>query len=197
MTQAIGKINVDINYCDLVSFSAHKIYGIKGIGALLRKESINLIPVIHGGKSTSIFRGGTPPTPLIHSLGVALEKVYEDFDIKTTHIVNMYKYLVNELLPNIDIANLNSKTGIYHIVNISFLGIKAHVLQKALSKRNIYISTQTACNSESSFSLTVKRLTGSDDLAMSSVRISLSYLTKKDELDKLIVAIKEIIDENS
>jgi cysteine desulfurase len=197
MTQAIGKINVDINCCDLVSFSAHKIYGIKGIGALLRKENINLIPVIHGGKSTSIFRGGTPPTPLIYSLGVALEKVYEDFDIKTTHIVNMYKYLVNQLLPNIDIANLNSKTGIYHIVNISFVGIKAHVLQKALSKRKIYISTQTACNSESSFSLTVKRLTGSDDLAMSSVRISLSYLTKKDELDKLIVAIKEIIDENN
>lgn len=197
MTQAIGKINVDINYCDLVTFSGHKIYGIKGVGALLRKESINLVPVIHGGKSTSVFRGGTPAAPLVYSLGVALEKVYEDFDNKSIYIKELYDYLINSLLPGIDNSNLNSKTGIYHIINISFIGIKAHVLQKALSDRGIYISTQTACNSESSFSLTVKRLTGSDELAESSVRVSLSYLTKKEELDVLIKAIKEIINENS
>lgn len=197
MTQAVGKINVDVTDCDLVTFTAHKIYGIKGIGALLRKESINLIPVIHGGKSTSIFRGGTPPTPLIYSLGVALEKIYKDFDKKTEHVEELYLYLVHDLLPLVKNANLNYKSGIYHIVNISFLDISASKLQKALSKRGIYISTQTACNSDSSFSITVKRLTGSDELAKSSVRISLSYLTKKTELDDLFEAIKEIINENS
>lgn len=197
MTQAIGKIQVDVNQCDLVSFTAHKIYGLKGVGALLRKASLNLVPVIHGGKSTSIFRGGTPPTPLIHSLGIALENAYEDFEQKSKHIEEMYNYLIDELLPNIKNAHLNSKTGIHHIINISFLGIKASIIQSGLSKRKIYISTQTACNSESSFSQTVKKLTGSDELAESSVRVSLSYLTEKAELDQLIEAIKEIIDENS
>ncbi|MBI9010024.1 MAG: cysteine desulfurase [Tenericutes bacterium] len=197
MTQAIGKINVDVTVCDLVTFTGHKIYGIKGVGALLRKESINLVPVIHGGKSTSVFRGGTPAAPLIYSLGKAITTVYLDFDKKSKHIEELYHYLINELLPDIAISHLNSKSGIYHIVNISFIGLKANVLQKALSDRGIYISTQTACNSDSSFSMTVKRLTGSDELAESSVRVSLSYLTKKSELDELVNAIKEIIHENS
>lgn len=196
MTQAIGKINVDVNCCDLVTFSAHKFYGLKGIGALLRKKSVDLVPVIHGGKSTSIYRGGTPPAPLIHSMGYALELIYTDFDKKTKHIEKMYDYLLKTLLPTINQKHLNFANGICHIVNISFPDIKAHVLQKALNKRGIYVSTQTACNSESSFSNTVKRITGSDIFAQTSVRISISYLTKKSELDELFIAIKEIINES-
>lgn len=196
MTQAIGKINIDITPCDLVTFSAHKFYGLKGIGALLRKKSVDLVPVIHGGKSTSMFRGGTPPAPLIYSMGVALELIYQDFDKKTKHIDNMYHYLIHTLLPTIENAHLNFANGISHIVNISFPDIEAHVLQKALNKKGIYISTQTACNSESSFSMTVKRITGSDLFAETSVRISISYLTEKEQLDELFKAIKEIINDS-
>ena len=64
-TQAIGKINIDLSNVDLASFSAHKFFGIKGIGVLIKKDKIMLEPLIHGGKSTTIFRSGTPALPLI------------------------------------------------------------------------------------------------------------------------------------
>lgn len=142
-----------------------------------------------------MFRGGTPPTPLIYSLGVALQNVYTDFDQKQKHINELYRYLIEDLLPTIENTHLNYK-GIPNIVNISFCDLEASILHKALSDRKIYVSTQTACNSESSYSQTVKKITGSDVYAKTSLRISLSYLTKKAELDQLFTAIKEILHEN-
>jgi len=193
ITQALGKIKFDLNGIDLVSFSGHKIYGLKGIGALLRKKPINLIPVIHGGRSTSILRGGTPPAPLINSLSLALRFVYQDLDKKYSHVQELRRFLIEDLLPDCPHVSLNYKEGIPHIINLSFLNIPASTLHKELSKRHIYISTQTACNSESSFSDTVKRLTGSDKNAASSIRVSLSYLTKKAELVEFVKAVKEVI----
>ena len=62
-TQGIGKINIDFTNIDLASISAHKFYGLKGIGLLIKKENIVIEPLIHGGKSTTIYRRGTPPLP--------------------------------------------------------------------------------------------------------------------------------------
>lgn len=197
MTQAIGKLKVDLEGIDLVTFSAHKFYGLKGIGALLRKKYLNLTPVIHGGKSTSIFRGGTPPAPLINSLAVALRLAYQDFEKKINHIQGLYDFLKGELKQDIKHCEINFSNGIPQILNASFLDIEAHKLHKELSKRQIYVSTQTACNSDSSFSQLVRNLTGSDKRAETSIRISLSHLTKKVELVQLIDSIKEIINENS
>ncbi len=196
MTQAIGKMDFDISGIDLISFSAHKIYGLKGIGALLRRPEINLIPVIHGGKSTSIFRGGTPPAPLIRSLALSLHYAYQDFDKKIKHIKELNEYLREEL-KNFKHVEINHKLGIPQILNVSFLDVEAGTLHKELSKRHIYLSTQTACSSEAVYSETVKRVTGSDKNAKTSVRISLSHLTKKNELNQFLDACREIIDENS
>ena len=195
LTQAIGKVVVDIAGIDLVSFSGHKIYGLKGIGALLRKHDVNLFPVIHGGKSPSIFRGGTPSAPLIASLGVALELAYDQFDQKINHLRELHRYLIQELR-TFDVAHINYEQSIFQIVNVSFKDIKASHMQAELSKRGIYISTQTACSSDDSFSPAVKLITGSDKLAETSVRISLSHLTTKIEIDQLIRAIGDIIHEN-
>lgn len=92
MTQALGKVKINLENVDLASFSAHKIYGIKGIGMLYKKDSISFEPLVHGGKSTTIFRSGTPATSLIVSFSKAIRLVLEDFD-------NRYNY----------ISNLNSK----------------------------------------------------------------------------------------
>ena len=78
MTQSIGKVFNDLTDVDLVSFTAHKFYGIKGIGCLVRKENVNLKPLIDGGKSTSIYRSGTPCTSLIPSLAKALRLALEN-----------------------------------------------------------------------------------------------------------------------
>ncbi len=193
MTQAIGKGLVDLSGIDMISFSGHKIYGLKGIGAMLRKKSIDIIPVIHGGKSSSIYRGGTPPAPLILSLRNALNEALKNLDSKIIKISELKSYLINMVLPEVDDHNLNYPNSIPQIINVSFPQVEAHVLQKELSKREIFISTQTACASESSFSVTVKKVTGSDKLASSSVRISLSHLTTKEELNQLRDGLKEIL----
>ena len=65
MTQSIGKEYIDLSLVDMASFSAQKFYGMKGIGGLIKKENIVIDPLIHGGKSTTVFRSGTPATPLI------------------------------------------------------------------------------------------------------------------------------------
>ncbi len=194
MTQAIGKTDIDISNVDLVSFTAHKLYGIKGVGALLVRKGIKLEPIIHGGKSTTIYRAGTPMTPLVMSLAFTLEEALADFEDKINHIKEIHEYLLKQL-EKIECAHINSnKYSIPQIVNVSFTKIMAHDLQKYLSDMKIYISTQTACASEKSFSTTIKQLTGSDLFAETSVRISLSHLTTKTEIDILIKTIKEAID---
>ena len=82
ITQAIGKVDVDLKNVDLASFSAHKIFGFKGIGGLVKKNNVSIIPLIHGGKSTTAFRSGTPATELIVSLAKALRLALIDLDKK-------------------------------------------------------------------------------------------------------------------
>ena len=81
-TQAYGKIPVDLTGVDLASMSAHKIYGLKGIGMLIKRENINIEPLIHGGKSTTVYRSGTPALPLIVSLAKAMRLAYENYEEK-------------------------------------------------------------------------------------------------------------------
>ena len=64
VTQCIGKVKVDFSILDMASISCQKFYGMKGIGALIKKEKLVIDPLIHGGKSTTVFRSGTPATPL-------------------------------------------------------------------------------------------------------------------------------------
>ena len=79
-TQAIGKVNIDFNDMDFMSMSAHKIFGMKGIGLLIKRDNIVIDNLIHGGKSTTDFRSGTPALPLICSLMKALELVIPNVD---------------------------------------------------------------------------------------------------------------------
>ena len=189
-TQAIGKIDIDYNNVDLISMSAHKIYGIKGIGMLLHKERIELEPLIHGGKSTTKYRSGTPTPALIVSLAKALRLIYEDFDLKYKHVLELNKYLVSELKKITGITVNNNEYTIPHILNISVLGIKPETFQHALEEYEIYISTQTACSSGSSVSSAVLAFTNDEERAKSSVRISISYLTTREEINTLIEKIK-------
>ena len=96
-TQLLGKMKKDLNKADMISFSGHKIYGIKGIGALIKKHDVKLIPTINGGKSTTIYRAGTPPTELIGSLGKAIDLIYEDIDNNTQDITKKSEYLKNKI----------------------------------------------------------------------------------------------------
>lgn len=186
ITQAIGKINIDISNIDLVSFSAHKFYGIKGIGCLIKKEKIELTPLIHGGKSTTIYRSGTPCLPLIVSMSKALRLALENINEKEKYVKELNKYL-KELLNNYDKVKINSNEySIPHILNISIIGVKPETMLHALERYEIYVSTKSACSDTNSKSKAVYALTNDINRANSSVRISLSHLTTQEEIDEFI-----------
>lgn len=191
MTQSIGKEKISFENIDLVSFSAHKIYGIKGIGALIKKENILLEPLIHGGKSTTEFRSGTPQLPLIVSLSKALRLIYENIDEKNSSVKALNDYLKSELAKYDNVYINSNDYSIPHILNISIIGIKPETFQHALEQHDIYISTQTACSSDKDLSQSVLALTNDVEKAKSSVRISISYLTTKDEIDRFLIYFKE------
>ncbi|MEG1495318.1 MAG: cysteine desulfurase family protein [Bacilli bacterium] len=190
-TQAIGKVPVSLDYVDLYSFSAHKFYGLKGIGCLIKKEGIELCPIIHGGKSQSVYRSGTPPLALIVSLAKALRLALDNLDDKYKEVEKLNKFLVFELSKNPSVIINSTVCSIPHIINISIPGIKAETMLHALEQKDIYISTKTACSKDSSASLSLLALNKSKEIATSSLRISISYLTRVDELSTFISVFNE------
>ena len=184
MTQSIGKMKINLEDIDLASFSAHKFFGVKGIGVLVKKENINIEPIIHGGKSTTIYRSGTPATPLIASISKALRLVNTDMDKHYSYVKEINERVRKEL-SKYELVRINSpEDALPYILNISVLGVKPEVLLHALEEDDIYISTQTACSSKSDESKAVLALTKDSERSKSSVRISLSYKTTEAEINE-------------
>ena len=190
ITQAVGKIKLNLDNVDLASFSAQKFYGLKGVGCLIKNKNIKIEPLIYGGKSTTVYRSGTPAVALIASLAKALRLVYEDFDNRYNYVKGLNSYLREEL-SKIDGVHINSSLeSSPYILNISIKNIKSEVMLHALESEDIYISTQTACSKGES-SIGVFEITKNEDYALHSLRISLSYLTTKEELDVFLKVFKE------
>ena len=193
-TQAVGKKQVNLENIDLYSFSGHKIYGLKGVGCLIKKNNIELEPIIHGGKSQTIYRAGTPPLPLIVSMAKALKLILSDLDYNMEYVSKLNRKLKTGL-QNISGVVINSDDScLNNIVNISIKGVKPETLLHALEEDEIYISTKTACSSIDSISLGVYTLTNNEELASSSIRVSLSHLTKENEIDYFLEKFKMNID---
>jgi len=191
-TGAIGKKHLNLENIDLYSFSAHKFYGLKGVGCLIKKESIQLEPLIHGGKSQTIYRGGTPALPLITSTARALKLVLSDLDFNINYVKELNTKLKDKL-KQIDGVFINSdELCIPHIINISVPKIKSETLLHALCEDEIYISTKTAC-SEEGYSESVYAITNDIEKAKTSLRISLSHLTKENEIDFFVRKLEEKI----
>lgn len=195
ITQSIGKEKIDLSMVDLASFSAQKFYGMKGIGALIKKENIVIEPLIHGGKSTTKDRSGTPPTSLIVSMAKALRLVYENFEEKQKKVKELNTYLREELEK--EHITINSpKDAIPNILNITIENIKPETMLHALEEKEIYISTRTAC-STSLESEAVFAVTKDKEKASHSLRISISYKTTKEELEIFIKTLSKVRNELS
>ncbi len=185
-TQAIGKIDVDFTNIDMASFSAHKFFGLKGIGVLVKKENIIIEPLIHGGRSTTIFRSGTPPLPLIVSLMKALDLIYVNISNNYKYVSELNRVLVENLKQYKNIHINSTNNSLCYIINFSIQGIKPETLVHALEEYNIFISTKSACSSTNTISDSVYALTKDRELSMESVRISLSYLNTMEEVKEFL-----------
>ncbi len=183
ITQAVGKVNIDLTNVDLASFSAHKFYCFKGIGGLIKKNKINITPQIHGGRSVTNFRSGTPQTELIGAMAYAISKLNDN---KYDYVLKLNNMIVDHLAkyPKVVINSLN--TSIPHILNLSVLGVYSDDTQGYFANKEMYLSTKTACSSYGTYSQVVFDLTHSKERAESSIRISLSKYTTEEEVKSLL-----------
>ncbi len=191
ITQALGKVPVSLQNVDLASFSAHKFYGLKGIGGLVKKEKVELKPLFDGGKSTTRYRSGTPALALITSLAKALRLSLETINVEYVKQLNEKIQMELKEIPDVHINSTSQS--IPHILNISIHGVKPETLLHALEEKDIYISTMSACSSSQSESLAVKSVTHNTLDATTSIRISLSVHTTQEEVNTFLKAFKEVI----
>ncbi len=194
-TQAIGKIKVNFKNVDFVTFAPHKFYGLNGIGVLLNINNNKLMPLIHGGKSTTIYRSGTPNVASVIALKKAIILALDNLDFRYDYVSGLNSFLRNELSIFSKVHINSPKNSIPNTLNFSLVDMNAKKFVKKLADNGIYLSTTSACSLGSTPSKSVFAITNDLELAKNSIRISLSHLTNMDELKEFIKVFKKIYDE--
>lgn len=196
-TQSIGKIPVDVNDLgiDLLTVSAHKFYGPKGIGALFvsNQSKVKLNAQIHGGGQQRNLRSGTLNVPGIIGLGKACEIAKSEMKDDESRISKLRNKLEEELLKiKGSFVNGSTQQRIYNTSNICFPGIWSE--QLILSLGNISVSNGSACSAVTSKpSHVLKALGLSDEDALCSIRFSLGRFTTEEEIDFIIKKVTELV----
>jgi cysteine desulfurase len=196
--QSTGKIDIDMEamQVDLMSLTAHKVYGPKGIGALYvrRMPRVRIEPQIHGGGHEQGMRSGTLATHQIVGMGEAYRLAKEEMADENTRLLALRAHLLNcfddmeEVFVNGDIEHR-----VVHNLNISFKFVDGESLMMAL--RDLAVSSGSACTSASLEPSYVLRAIGlNDELAHSSLRISIGRFTTLEEIDYSIEKIREAVD---
>lgn len=198
-TQWVGKMptNVEKDNVDLLSFSGHKIYGPKGVGALFvrrRKPRIRLVPLVDGGGQERGFRSGTLNVPGIVGLGKACEIAKAEMDREGERLLKLRKKLEDSITSRLDTTQVNGhrEKRLPHITNISFGFVEGESLMMAI--KEIACSSGSACTSASlEPSYVLKSLGIGDDLAHSSLRLSLGRWTTDEQVDYTAEAIVKAV----
>ncbi|MBO6195483.1 MAG: cysteine desulfurase [Bacilli bacterium] len=193
-SQIIGKERIDFTDVDLVTIAPHKFYGINGFGLLVKKKEVGLKPIIYGGKSTTIFRSGTPVTGSVLALDKALELALFKLDERKKYITELHDIVIEKLKERDFIINSTSNS-IPNTINFSVKGVISNVFVQLLGNKEVYISSKTSCCPENAPSKSIYALTNDKSLASSSMRISLSHLTTKEEIDKFFEIFDETLEE--
>ena len=198
-TQAVGKIPVNVNDdgIDLMAFSAHKMYGPKGVGALyVRRKNprVKLVQQIDGGGHERGMRSGTLNVPGIVGFGKAAEIAALEMKTEAARLRKLRDKLENALL-QIEKTFLNGDRDkrLPHVANISFRYVEGDGLMIAINK-TIAVSSGSACTSASlEPSYVLKALGVDDELAYGSIRFSLGRFTTEEEIDYTIAQVKEMV----
>lgn len=187
-TQAVGKIPVSFEGVDTMSLTAHKFYGLNGIGLLIKRRNLALEPLIHGGESTTIYRSGTPTVALASSLACALDLAVIDLPNRVDHVAKLNAEL-RAALSTYPLVRINSpEHAIPHVLNLSVRNVKGTVFQRELDAKGVCVSVKSACSSDGLPSRAVFAVSRDRRNALSSWRISLSHLTTEDEIKAFLQA---------
>lgn len=197
--QAFGKVPIDVEQMgiDLMSITAHKMYGPKGIGALYvrrRNPRVRLVPQIHGGGQEQGHRPGTLNVSGIVGFGEAARVAREDMDEETGRILGLRERLRTRLVDEIPRVRLNGSLDhrLPGTVNVSFADVEAEGLVMGL--KGVAVSAGAACNSASGEpSYVLRAMDVPDELAHSSLRITIGRFTTREEVDFVVDAIRRTV----
>lgn len=186
--QAVGKIPIDVIdwKVDLMSISAHKIYGPKGVGALYvrKRPRVRIEPLQSGGGQERGLRSGTVPTPLAVGLGAACEVALQEMEYDHKRVTKLAKRLVQKIMSEIPDVVMNGDPELRYpgCINLSFAYVEGESLLMAL--KDVALSSGSACTSASLEPSYVLRAIGTDeDLAHSSIRFGIGRFTTEEEVD--------------
>ena len=181
---------------DLLSVSAHKIHGPKGIGFLYINEKIKIHPIIFGGGQQKGMRSGTENVPGIAGMAIAIETVYQNLDNEIEKLYQLKQRFIEGAMEinDVKINGLTGKDSAPHVVSLSVRGVRSEVLLHALEEKGIYVSAGSACASNKpSISATLQAIGVEKDLLDSTIRFSFSIFTTPEEIDYTLQNLYDII----
>ena len=196
--QAYGKLLIrpKSQGIDLLSVSAHKIHGPKGIGFLYIDKRVKIRPMIYGGGQQRGMRSGTENVPGVAGLSAAANFMYTNHREKIRAITEIKDYLIDRLseIDGVTINSLKGELSAPQIVSASFSGIRSEVLLHALEEKEIYVSSGSACSSNHpAVSGTLKGIGIKPELLDSTLRFSFGVFNTREEVDYCIQTLKELL----
>lgn len=196
--QAFGhlRIKADELNADMISVSAHKFKGPKGVGFLYIRKGVDLKPLIHGGAQERGFRAGTENVPGIVGMAKAAELAYKDLDKKQKYISDLRDYFINRVLSEIPYSRLNGhpRDRLSNNASFSFQFVDGGSMLIMLGMKGICASGGSACNSSSTEVSHVLQSIGLPlEIATGTVRFTFSEENTKEEADYVADELKDIV----
>lgn len=196
--QAFGKIPVNLRELGVDSYtiSAHKIHGLKGNGAIFIKNGINVSPLILGGGQERKFRSGTTDINGIVAFSKAAEIMTKNFEKEYEHKKLLKDKVIDYCLENIsDIVINTPEYSPASILNISFKGTRGEVILHYLEQDDIFISTASACSSNSKTKNILEKMGRDINTSEGSIRICFSYENTEEEIDIFLEKLKYAVED--
>jgi len=181
---------------DLLSVSAHKIHGPKGVGFLYISEKAKVRPILFGGGQQKGMRSGTENVPGIAGMAKAVEQIFIDFEPKISYLYQIRERFIQGVskIEGIKINGCPGMEGAPHIVSVSIQGVRSEVMLHALEDKGIYVSAGSACSSNKpAISATLKAIGVEKQYLDSTIRFSFSMFTTEAEIDYTIHCLEELI----
>ena len=180
----------------LMSVSAHKIHGPKGVGFLYVDEKVKIKPIIFGGGQQKNMRSGTENVPGCAGMGMAVKEMYKNHAEKIEHLYTLKERMVKGLqeMEGVTVHGLTGRDSAPQIVSAGFEGTRAEVLLHALEDRGIYVSSGSACSSNHpGVSGTLKGIGVKDSLLDATLRFSFGVYNTEDEVDYCLEQLRELL----
>ena len=185
-TQSIGKVRIDYSNVDLITINPHKFHGLDNFGILVKKKNVRLTPLIEGGKSTTIYRAGTPSLANVLALEKALEIALTNQEARYNYLKELGNMIKSHLSEYKNVSINSRENSLPSIINFSLIGEKALTILDKFEEYNIILSAKTSCCPITTPSKLVYALTKDKQKASSSIRVSLSYKTTKEEVEEFL-----------